>query len=49
MKAEKEKETSIRVVLRTRPTQHFATKNITLDTMENVNLLIKHNLNMIFR
>ncbi len=31
-----ETETSIRVVLRTRPTQHFASKNIQLDTMENV-------------
>jgi hypothetical protein len=31
-----ESETSIRVVLRTRPTQNFATKNISLDTMENV-------------
>jgi hypothetical protein len=27
---------TIKVVLRTRPTQHFATKNITLDSLENV-------------
>jgi hypothetical protein len=31
-----ETETSIRVVLRTRPTQNFATKNIGLDTMDSV-------------
>jgi hypothetical protein len=34
---DKEKENNtIRVVLRTRPTQNFASKNITLDTLENV-------------
>lgn len=35
-----ESETTIRVVLRTRPTQNFATKNISLDSIENVNPLI---------
>ena len=30
-------ETNIRVVFRTRPTQNFANKNISLDTIENVN------------
>ena len=33
-------ETNIRVVLRTRPTQNFANKNISLDNMENVNTLM---------
>jgi len=27
----------IRVILRSRPTQHFATKNINLDSLDNVN------------
>jgi hypothetical protein len=31
-----ETENTIRVVLRTRPTQNFATKNIALDSMDNV-------------
>ena len=31
-----ETENSIRVVLRTRPTQYFAAKNISLDTIDNV-------------
>jgi len=33
-------ETNIRVVLRTRPTQNFANKNVSLDNMENVNIFI---------
>ena len=33
-------ETNIRVVLRTRPTQNFANKNISLDNIENVNILM---------
>jgi hypothetical protein len=32
-------ESNIRVVLRTRPTQNFANKNIALDNMENVKKL----------
>ena len=31
-----ETETQIKVVVRTRPTQSFASKNIILDTLENV-------------
>ena len=31
-----ETETQIKVVVRTRPTQSFAAKNIILDTLENV-------------
>jgi hypothetical protein len=31
-----ETENTIKVVLRTRPTQYFAAKNISLDSMENV-------------
>jgi hypothetical protein len=31
-----ETESNIRVVLRTRPTQNFASKNIALNTLENV-------------
>lgn len=33
---QKEPESSIKVVLRTRPTLHFASKNIQLDPLENV-------------
>ncbi len=33
-----ETESNIRVVLRTRPTQNFASKNINLDILENVNI-----------
>lgn len=36
-----ETESNIRVVLRTRPTQHFASKNITLDPLENVKFYFK--------
>lgn len=32
-----ETENSIKVVVRTRPTQYFASKNITLNLLENVN------------
>lgn len=35
-----ETETQIKVVVRTRPTQAFASKNITLDTLENVTYII---------
>jgi len=35
-------ETNIRVVFRTRPTQNFANKNISLDNIENVNSLKKN-------
>jgi len=41
-----ETETNIRVVLRTRPTQHFASKNIALDAIENVN---KNSSDLIYR
>lgn len=34
--ASNETETSIKVVVRTRPTQAFASKNITINTLENV-------------
>jgi hypothetical protein len=33
-----ENQNKIRVILRSRPTQHFATKNINLDSLENVNI-----------
>jgi hypothetical protein len=33
---DKEKLNTIQVVLRTRPTQNFASRNITLDNLENV-------------
>jgi hypothetical protein len=39
-----ETESTIRVVLRTRPTQHFAAKNVTLDGMDNV---YNNNINII--
>lgn len=35
-----ETECNIRVVLRTRPTQNFANKNISLEISDNVNFLI---------
>ncbi|MCQ2816695.1 MAG: hypothetical protein MJ252_05440 [archaeon] len=38
-----ETENSIKVVIRTRPTQSFATKNLNFDLMENVNFIFKNN------
>jgi hypothetical protein len=44
-----ENSSTIKVILRSRPTQNFATKNIVLDSMENVIILIyRFKINLIF-
>ncbi len=44
-----ETENTIKVVLRTRPTQYFAAKNIALDSMDNVTYINIRELQLMYQ